>query len=276
MTKLHRLIVGGVSAAVVLGTTLSAGAVLDKRDYRHAVGLVSRLTTAALTPQATPDARLYYLARAGAELAGLLALRLDRRGEQAATVRGLSRSFRAGLNQVRTRPDQLLAAMVYHFRQMAVLAQVATTGLGRRRLEAYRAKMKDHIEGLLKKLQGPAALKVAALGVCRMADVWAAALIKPGQGDRRLALEQQEERVKALVMDIHRLAVDDFVHRAMLSAYRFIRLASLALDGSLLESFDRMELLRRKNPFGTGRPGAARAYQFVYQATYLLAVRMAR
>ncbi|MBU1742610.1 MAG: hypothetical protein KKC37_13795, partial [Proteobacteria bacterium] len=263
-------------AAVVLGAALSAGAVLDKRDYRHAVGLVARLTTAALTPRAAPDARLYYLARASAELAGLLALRLDRRGEQASTIRGSSRSFSADLKQVRTRPGQLLAAVVYHFRQMAVLAQVATTALGRRRLEAYRAKMRGHLEGLLKKLEGPAALKVAALGVCRMADVWAAALIKPGQGDRRLDLEQEEARVKTLVMDIHRLSADEFVHRAMLSAYRFIRLASLALDGSLAESFDRMELLRRKNPFGPGRQGAVKAYQFVYRAIYLLAVRMAQ
>jgi hypothetical protein len=267
---------GLAAAAAVVLAARPAGAVLTTGDYRHAVDLVARLTTAALTPRTTPETRMYYLARAGAELAGLLALRLDRRGEFTTRIRSLAGRFAADREQVRTRQGQLLAAVVYHYRQLAVLAQVSTTALGRARLETYRAKMAAHIDRLLAGLKGEAALKVAALGVCRMADVWAAALIKPNDAAKRRALERDEAAVKALVMDIHRLAGDDFVRRALQAAYRFVRLASTSLDPSLIPAFDRMDEVRRRNPVGPGPAGAVQAYQSVYEATHLLAAGMAR
>ncbi len=264
------------AAAVVVGTH-TAGAVLTPGDYRHAVDLVARLTTSALTPRTTPQTRMYYLARAGGELAGLLALRLDRRGEFTARIRSLAGRFKADLDQVRTRQGQLLAAVVYHYRQLAVLSQVSTTALGRTRLETYRARMTDHIDRLLASgLKGAAALKVAVLGVCRMADVWAGALIKPSDAAKRRALELEEAAVKVLVMDIHRLSADDFVRRALLAAYRFVRLASTSLDPSLVPAFKRMDEVRRRNPVGPGPAGSVAAYQSVYEATHLLAAGMAR
>jgi hypothetical protein len=253
-----------------------AGAVLTTGDYRQAVDRVSQLTTAALTPRTGPDTRMYYLARGGGELSGLLALRLDRRGEFSARIKSLAEGFKASLDQVRSRPGQLLAAVIYHYRQMAVLSQVSATALGRRRLEAYRARMAAHIDHLLAKLKGPAALKVAVLGVCRMADVWAAALIKPADAAGRKTLEREEAGVKTLVMGIHRLDDGEFIRRALLKAYGFVRLASISLEGSLQKSFDRMDEIRRRNPVGPGPDGSVRAYESLYRATHLLATGMAK
>jgi hypothetical protein len=277
LTARARLIAAaGAVLCLWAGSAGPAGAVLTTGDYRQAIDRVSQLTTAALTPRTGPDTRMYYLARGGAELSGLLALRLDRRGEFSARIKSLADGFKASLDQVRTRPGQLLAAVIYHYRQMAVLSQVSTTGLGRRRLEAYRAKMAAHIDGLLAKLKGSAALKVAVLGVCRMADVWAAALIKPADAAGRKTLEQEEAGVKTLVMDVHRLSAEDFIRRALQRAYGFVRLASISLDGSLQKSFDRMDQVRRRNPVGPGLDGAVRAYESLYQATRLLAAGMAK
>jgi hypothetical protein len=117
---------------------------------------------------------------------------------------------------------------------------------------------------------------VAALGVCRMADVWAAALIKPGDAPRRKVLEREEAAVKGLVMDIHRLGAEDFVRRALLAAYHFVRLASTSLDPSLASDFARLDEVRRRNPAGPGPAGAVMAYQSVYDATHLLATGMAK
>ena len=261
----------GLIVASFMVATLSispAHGALKKKTYLAAVDLVDRTVDKAFSDHKRATARLYYLGAASAELCGLMALRLDQDGAAAKGAGRTVKRITALGSAAKNMDEQLVAAMIRHFSFLDLLARVAASRLKDKRLEAHRARMQKHITSLMARVKGDTRLKLAALGVCKMADVWAAAVIRP---ELRDSLRREEEAVRRLVLDIDRRRRSSFLAAALWSAYRFVRLAGLSLDQSLGPLLKRLDNERYVKRSGRRLPGTVRAYLWVYRATYIIA-----